>query len=145
MINNRLTTIIASSTAAAVIIGVGAWSIGKSSNDNASASSTPAAQRSQAPPTGLPPAGARGFGTPVTGATATKIKAAVLAKYKGTVERVIQLPDGSYGVHVITTDGELHVAVSKDLKVTGSQTGGPPGMPGGAVPSANGAGSGKSS
>jgi hypothetical protein len=67
----------------------------------------------------------RGFGTPVSGATAAKAKTAALAKYKGTVERVMKLDDGSYVVHVITSSGEYHVAVSKDFKVTGAQQGGP--------------------
>jgi hypothetical protein len=42
------------------------------------------------------------------------------------VERVVQLPDGSYEVHVITSSGEQHVLVSKDFEVTGTQQGGPP-------------------
>src|SRR5205085_9854506 len=83
-----------------------------------------------------------GFGAPVTGAAADKAKAAALAKYKGTVERVMKLSDGSYEVHVLTSGGgEYHVAVSKDFKVTGAQQGGPGGpggapgsLPGGAAP-----------
>ena len=82
-----------------------------------------------------PPAG---FGTPATGAAAAKAKAAALAKYKGTAERVMKLPDGSYMVHVLTSGGgEYHVAVSKDFAVTGAQQGGPGGSggpPQGAAP-----------
>jgi hypothetical protein len=76
-----------------------------------------------------PPAGANGgagFGTPVTGTAAAKAKAAATAKYPGTVERVMQLPDGSYEVHVLTKSGEVHVKVSKTFTVTGTQQGGPP-------------------
>jgi hypothetical protein len=56
------------------------------------------------------------------------------------------LPDGSFVAHVITTDGELHVAVSKDYKVLGIQQGGPPpgagpqgGAPPGSAPAPSGA------
>jgi hypothetical protein len=86
-----------------------------------------------------PPAGAPrgGFGTPATGAAADKAKAAALAKYPGTVEGVMQVPDGSYEVHVITkSGGELHVQVSKAFQVTGTQQGGPPA--GAAPPASNG-------
>jgi hypothetical protein len=70
----------------------------------------------------------------VTGATADKAKAAALAKYKGTAERVMKLADGSYMVHVLTSNSEYHVSVSKDFKVTGAQQGGPGGRPGGPPP-----------
>jgi hypothetical protein len=90
-----------------------------------------------------PPAGANGagpgggFGTPVTGTAAAKAKAAATAKYPGTVERVMQLPDGSYVVHVATTSGgEVHVKVSKTFAVTGTETGPPAG--GAAPPASNG-------
>ena len=67
------------------------------------------------------------MGTTVTGAAADKAKAAATAKYPGTVERVMRLPDGSYEVHVITTSGgEVHVQVSKTFQVTGTSQGGPP-------------------
>jgi hypothetical protein len=85
-----------------------------------------------------PPAGANGggFGTPVTGTAAAKTKAAATAKYPGTVERVMQLPDGSYEVHVVTTSGgEVHVKVSKTFTVTGTETGPPAGA---APPASNG-------
>jgi hypothetical protein len=80
--------------------------------------------------------GARAFGKPVTGATATKAKAAALAKYPGTAERVMQLSDGSYVVHVLQgSSGEVHVKVSKAFAVTGTEQG-PPGA--GAPPAASG-------
>jgi uncharacterized protein YjlB len=63
----------------------------------------------------------------VTGAEANKAKAAALAKYKGTAERVIKLGNGAYLVHVIASKGEYRVAVSKDFKVIGAQQGGPRG------------------
>jgi hypothetical protein len=69
--------------------------------------------------------------SPVTGATLAKLKSAVAARYPGTVERAVKLPDGSYAVHVIRSSGqEVHVLVSRDFKVTGTEQrdfgGGPP-------------------
>jgi hypothetical protein len=59
---------------------------------------------------------------------ADKAKAAALAKYPGTVERVMQLPDGSYIVHVLrSSGGEVHVKVSKAFAVTGLEQGPPAG------------------
>jgi hypothetical protein len=80
------------------------------------------------PATGAPPGG---MGTAVTGETLAKLKAAATAKYPGTVEHAMKLPDGSYVVHVIQSSGkgEVHVLVSKAFKVTGVQKGGPPGAP----------------
>ena len=86
----------------------------------------PAAQDGQAPP---------GFGTPVTGATAARLAALVTARYPGQVERTMKLGDGTYVVHVITSGGERHVAVSKDFKITGADDSGPGG---GQAPGASG-------
>jgi hypothetical protein len=75
-------------------------------------------------------------GAQVTGDTLTKLKSAVAAKYPGTVERAMKLQDGSYEVHVIGSNGsEVHVLVSKDFKVTGTQQGGPPAGVGQPAPS----------
>jgi hypothetical protein len=49
-----------------------------------------------------------------------KAKAAALAKYPGTVNRVPRLNDGSYAVHLLRTSGPHHVFVSKEFKVTGT-------------------------
>jgi hypothetical protein len=131
-------------TAAAAVLAFGAWAIGKSSagSDN-TAGAAPAAQVGDGSSTAgrAPWSGAQGgaqqappgFGAPVTGAAAKKAGNAALAKYPGTVERVMQLQDGSYVVHVITSNGEQHVTVSKQFKVTGAQEGGPGG---GAPPTA---------
>jgi hypothetical protein len=122
---------------AAVAIAFGAYSLGNSNSNNGAAGTANAAQGFP-PGAGQMPQGARppgGFGTPVTGATADKVKAAALARYKGTVEQVMKLPDGSYVVHVITANGEYHVTVSKDFQVTGADQGGPgAGGPPGARP-----------
>ena len=88
--------------------------------------------RRRALPAGAPQ-GAQppGLGTEATGTAASRAKAAALAKYPGTVERVMQLSDGSYVVHVIGSSGsEVHVLVSKAFAVTGTEQG----MPGGGNP-----------
>ena len=142
MSNNPATKYFATGVAA-VVLTFGAYLIGKSNTDPA-APGTNAAQAVQgAAPQGGQAPGATGqaprngqappgFGTAVTGDTAKKVAAAATAKYPGTVERVMKLQDGSYVAHVITTSGERHVLISKALKVTGSETGGPGG---GAPPS----------
>jgi hypothetical protein len=39
----------------------------------------------------------------------------------------MKLDDGSYEVHVIRSGGEeVHVLVSKDFRITGTEQGGPP-------------------
>jgi hypothetical protein len=108
-------------------LAFGATAIGKSSDSSSASTGTTAAQGipSRQAPNGAP-SGMRGFGTPVTGATLTRLKAVATAKYPGTVERAMKLPDGSYAVHVIASNGqELHVLVSKDFVVTGTQQGPP--------------------
>ena len=116
--------------AVAVVAAFGAWALGKSSSSGSTTATVqqarapqfdgggpPQAQAGQAPP---------GFGAEVTGATAEKVEKLVLAKYPGQIEVVVQLPDGSYVAHDITSSGELHVGVSKDFKITGTDAGGPP-------------------
>jgi hypothetical protein len=120
---------------AAVAVALGAYALGNSNSNNGSSGTANAAPVGQFTPGagGQPPSS--GFGTPVTGATATKAAAAALSRYKGNIEGVMKLSDGSYVAHVITSNGEYHVTVSKDFKVTGAQQGGPPGAGGtGAAP-----------
>ena len=87
------------------------------------------------PPRGGPPPG---FGRPVTGATADKVKTAALARYPGTVERIESIPGGRYVAHVIRPGGsEVHVLVSGGFQVIGlaPRLGpGGPGAPGGVQP-----------
>jgi hypothetical protein len=61
----------------------------------------------------------------LTGTTATKVRAAALAKYPGaTIQRVETDSDGVYEAHVVTKAGdEVIVQVGKDFAVTGTQTG----------------------
>ena len=104
--------------AATLAIGVVIAGCGSSNTTTA----TPAAATSSAASStqGTPPA----IGKTVTGAAADKAKAAAVAKYPGTVERVEQLSDGSYVVHVMrSSGGEVHVKVSKAFAVTGIDQG----------------------
>jgi hypothetical protein len=122
---------------AAVAVALGAYALGNSNSNSGSSGTANAAAFGQAPNSssgsgpgsgvpqqngGGPPGG---FGTPVTGGTAQKVSTAALAKYSGTVEGVVKLGDGSYIAHVLTSNGEYHVTVSKNFKVTGAQQGGP--------------------
>jgi hypothetical protein len=128
--NNRLIKITAGA-AAVVAIALGGMAIGRTgSGDSAAANGVPGMRGGAQ---GGPPGG--GFGTPVTGTAADKVKAAALAKYSdGKIERIMQRPDGSYEAHVFTGTGEIHVLVSKDFKVTGTEQGGGPPQGGGAPP-----------
>lgn len=120
--NNKIPTRSIAAGLAAALLALGGYAIGKSNtSDTATAAAGPQAaaqmpqqQTGQAPP---------GFGTQATGVAAEKAKAAAVAKYPGNVEGVMQLSDGSYVVHVITSSGEVHVAVSKDFTVTGTEQG----------------------
>jgi len=62
----------------------------------------------------------------LTGDTASKVRAAALAKYPGaTVQRVESDSDGVYEVHLVTSSGErVTVEVGKDFAVTGTEAGG---------------------
>jgi hypothetical protein len=129
--NNKLTKPIAAG-AAVVVLAAGGISIANSGSGNGASSTAnaaqarptePGAQSSQAAPTGQVPKGwTRGSGTLVTGAAADEAKAAAIAAgYKGTVNRVLKLSDGSYAVHFTANpSGPHHVFVSRDFKVTGT-------------------------
>ncbi len=60
----------------------------------------------------------------LSGDTASKIRAAALAKYPGaTVLRVETDSDGVYEAHLVTTGGQrVTVEVGKDFKVTGLES-----------------------
>jgi hypothetical protein len=125
MFSNRLTKPIAAG-AAVVVLAAGGLSIvnsGSSTGASGTANVAQAAAPNQAAPTGqLPKNWTRGSGTLITGAAANKAKAAAIAAgYKGTVNRVLKLSDGSYAVHFTANpSGPHHVFVSKDFKVTGT-------------------------
>jgi hypothetical protein len=121
---------------AAVAVALGGLVAGCGSSGSTAATTTssgPAAATAGTTQTAPP-----GLGKTVTGTAAAKAKAAALAKYPGTVERVMQLGDGSFLVHVIrSSGGEVHVKVSKSFTVTGTEQGPPAG---GAPPSGAGRG-----
>jgi hypothetical protein len=150
MFTSRLSRSVAAG-AAAVAVAVGGIAIGSSSSSNgagtatAAQTTTPAAQTGApaAPPSQpltpgqphkastptqagqIPKGWKAGQGTVVTGAAADKAKAAAIAAgYKGTVNRVLKLSDGSYAVHFIGTTGPHHVFVSAAFQVTGYATSG---------------------
>jgi hypothetical protein len=60
----------------------------------------------------------------LTGDTATKVRAAALAKYPdATIQRVETDSDGVYEAHIVTTDGQqVIVQVGEDFSVTGTQS-----------------------
>jgi hypothetical protein len=121
----KLTTTIAAG-AVAIAVAIGAYAVGNASSSSNGASGTtnaaPPAQSAPAPQVGQVPANWRpGTGTIITGAAADKAKAVAVATYpERTVNRVLQLSDGSYAVHRIGTSSPHHIFVSKDFKVTGS-------------------------
>jgi hypothetical protein len=135
MSSRKLTRSLAAG-AAAIAVAIGGYAIVNSNSGNgasATASAAPPAQSAQASPAapnssgGPSPAGqvpqnwSPGTGTVITGAAADKAKAAAVAKYPGgTVNRVLQLSDGSYAVHRIATPAPHHIFVSKDFTVTGT-------------------------
>ena len=65
----------------------------------------------------------------LTGTTASKVRAAALAKYpRATIQRVETDSDGVYEAHIVTSGGrELIVQVGTNFKVTGTQQGHGPG------------------
>ena len=123
MLSRNLTKFVAAGVAA-VAIAIGGYTIGNTTSGNGASSSAvaPRGQSSQAQRNGQVPANWRpGTGTIITGATADKATAVALAKYPGgTVNRVLQLSDGSYAVHKIGTTAPHHIFVSTDFKVTGT-------------------------
>jgi len=76
----------------------------------------------------------------LTGTTASKVRAAALAKYpNATIQRVETDSEGVYEAHIVTTDGQMVIVqVGKDYAVTGTQTGGPGGPGGGGPPAQQG-------
>jgi hypothetical protein len=119
--------------AAAIALALGGVAIANSSSSGSGSGSASAAAAKVIPfhrgePTpakvvGHVPASFRpGAGTLVTGAAAEKAKAAALAAYPGgTVNRVVQLSNGEYNVHMIAVNWPHHVFVDAEFKVTGAE------------------------
>ena len=136
MLSPKLTKF-AAAGAATIAIAIGGVAIGNSSSANSPSGSAHAAQVAGGPAhaaapgqrpqtthtalSGQLPKGWRpGDGTIVTGAAADQAKAVAVAKYPGTVNRVLKLSDGSYAVHLFATSGVHHVFVSTGFKITGT-------------------------
>jgi hypothetical protein len=114
---------------AAIAFGASAIAGASGSSNSTSPPGRMAGPPGQMPQDGRPP-GPMGFGQPVTGAAVAKVKAAALAKYPGTVERIMKLPSGGYVAHVFRSGGsEVHVLVSSSFQVTGLDSGPPGGGP----------------
>ncbi|MDX6376630.1 MAG: hypothetical protein QOE98_933 [Gaiellaceae bacterium] len=130
MFSRKLTTAIAIG-AASIAVPIGAyaidsqsWGNGPSGTANAATSGTANAATpgpNQHVVGQVPPNWSSGSGTIITGAAADEAQAVAVAQYPGgTVNRVLQLSDGSYAVHLIKISWPHHVFVSKDFQVTGA-------------------------
>jgi hypothetical protein len=125
----KLTASIAAG-AAAIALAVGGFAIADSGSSSSASAATAAKvipfQRGNPSPAkvvGQVPANwTAGSGTIVTGTAANKAKAAALAAYPGgTVNRVVQVSNGEYNVHIIGVNWPHHVFVSKSFKVVGAE------------------------
>jgi len=134
--NRRKLTASIAVGAVAVAVAIGGFAIGDSgSSSSANASSGASAatlgkvipfqqgQPSPATPVGQVPANFNpGTGTIITGTAADKAKAAALAVYPGVnVNRVVQLSNGEYNVHIIGVNWPHHVFVNQSFKVVGAE------------------------
>jgi hypothetical protein len=129
----KLTTSIAAG-AAAIAVAVGGFAVADSGSSTSATAATGTAtagkvipfqqgQPSPATKVGQVPASfTAGAGTIVTGTAADKAKAAAVAAYPGgTVNRVVQLSDGQYNVHIIGVNWPHHVFVNQSFKVVGAE------------------------
>jgi hypothetical protein len=128
--------------AAAIAVAVGGFAIADSgSGSGASAATTTTATSTTATATSgkvipfdrgnpsaakkvgqVPAAFKAGAGKIITGAAANKAKAAAVAAYPGgTVNRVVQMSDGQYNVHIIGVNWPHHVFVDKSFNVIGAE------------------------
>jgi hypothetical protein len=125
----RLTASIAAG-AATITLAIGGYAIADSSSSSSANVATVGkvvpfhrGQPTAATPVGQIPAGfTDGSGTIITGTAADQAKAAALVAYPGgTVDRVAQLSDGEYNVHMIGVNWPHHVFVSQKFKVVGAE------------------------
>ncbi len=133
MFSGKLRKLIAAGVVA-VVVAVGGYAIGNATSGDGgsgSANAAPAGQSRQPQGAGrsgqpqvngqAPQNWSPGTGTIITGAAADKATAAAVGQYPGgTVNRVLQLSDGSYAVHRIGTSAPHHIFVSTDFQVTGT-------------------------
>jgi hypothetical protein len=109
--------------------GILAGTLTASATDTPTPTATATDQAPSNPNPGDPSKPQRSDETLLTGSTAAKVKAAVLAKYPGaTFVRVETDSDGVYEAHITKADGtEVAIEVDKSLAVTGEEQGGPGG------------------
>jgi hypothetical protein len=110
--------------------GILAGTLTASASDTTTPPATPSQGEARTNPNpGDPSKPQRSDETLLTGSTAAKVKAAVLAKYPGaTFVRVETDSDGVYEAHITKADGtEVAVEVDKSFAVTGEEQGGPGG------------------
>jgi len=109
--------------------GILAGTLTASATDTPTPTATATDQAPSNPNPGDPSKPQRSDETLLTGSTAEKVKAAVLAKYPGaTFVRVETDSDGMYEAHITKADGtEVAVEVDKSFAVTGEEQGGPGG------------------
>ena len=112
--------------------GILAGTLTASATDTPTPTATATDQAPSNPNPGDPSKPQRSDETLLTGSTAAKVKAAVLAKYPGaTFVRVETDSDGVYEAHITKADGtEVAVEVDKSFAVTGEEQGGPGGRHG---------------
>ena len=125
----KLTASIAAG-AAAITLAIGGYAIANSGSTTTASAATAGKvvpfQRGQPSPATkvgqIPASFTAGKGTIITGTAADKAKAAAAAAYPGgTVNRVVQLSDGEYNVHIIGVNWPHHVFVSQTFTVIGAQ------------------------
>jgi uncharacterized membrane protein YkoI len=128
MLNKKAVTTLAAVAAAGLGGSAIAGAAQSGTSDNGSSSSSGSTANRAAPP-------ARPDETALTGETAAKVKAAALARVKGTVLRVETDQGGVYEAHVRKSDGtEVEVKVDKSFAVTAVQEHGHGGPRGGRGP-----------
>jgi hypothetical protein len=106
--------------------GILAGTLTASATDTPTPTATATDQAPSNPNPGDPSKPQRSDETLLTGSTAAKVRAAVLAKYPGaTFVRVETDSDGVYEAHITKADGiQVAVEVDKSFAVTGEEQGG---------------------
>jgi hypothetical protein len=125
----KLTSSIAAGVAA-IALATGGYAIANSGSTSTASAATAGKvvpfQRGQPSPATkvgqIPASFTAGKGTIITGTAANKAKAAAAAAYPGgTVNRVVQLSDGEYNVHIIGVNWPHHVFVNQNFQVVGAE------------------------
>lgn len=118
MFSQKVTTSIAIGIAA-IAVSIAAYTVVNPSPSNSAPGTTNVANQTVVGQ--VPQNWQSGSGTIITGAAADQAKDVAVAAYPGgTVNRVLQLSDGSYAVHQINISWPHHVFVSTDFQVTGA-------------------------